>query len=32
MDIKKLMHMLLNHYMFIEVMRYLYDNQWFESQ
>ena len=26
-----LMH-LLNHYMFIEVMRYLHDNQWFVSQ
>ena len=27
-----LMVILLNHYMFIEVMRYLHDNKWFESQ
>ena len=27
-----LMLILLNHYMFIEVMRYLDDNKWFESQ
>ena len=23
---------ILNHYMFVEVMRYLYDNKWFGSQ
>ena len=27
-----LIPILLNHYMFIEFMRYLYDNKWFGSQ
>ena len=30
--LSKLMLIFLNHYMFIEVMRYLHDNRWFGSQ